>query len=184
MLPPIRPFLIVIGLATGLWAQDRTELVNRSGQPWTLALAEGAKPGRGSLTLLDKFTGRVKAELSQVGESVTLPPQGRFLVIFNRSGGYLFRDFLLKDTFGFYAEYVASVEFLSTPAISIQLVDHHVGPPMDRSDDGAIKQYVMDAITLGSGNIIIHHTSLKEIKAFEQSSSFLPPFETIELPTN
>jgi hypothetical protein len=181
---PIRLFPLVIGLATGLWAQDRTELVNRSGQPWTLALAEGAKPGRGSLTLVDKFTGKVQAELTKVGERATLPPQGRFLVIFNRSGGYLFRDFLLKDTLGFYAEYEASVEFLSTPNISIQLVDHHVGPPMDRSDDGAIKQYVMDAITVGSGNIIIHHTSLKPVKAFEQSSTFLPPFEPMELPTN
>ncbi|WP_306599436.1 hypothetical protein [Geothrix sp. 21YS21S-2] len=184
MPPSIRIFPLVIGLATGLWGQDRTELVNRSGQPWTLALAEGAKPGRGSLTLLDKFTGKVQAELAKVGESVTLPPQGRFLVIFNRSGGYLFRDFLLKDAFGFYAEYVASVEFLSAPNISIQLVDHHVGPPMDRSDDGAIKQYVMDAITLGSGNIIIHHASLKGIKAFGQSYSFLPSFEPVELPTN
>ena len=184
MPPLIRPFLLVIGLATGLWAQDRTELVNRSGQPWTLALAEGAKPGRGSLTLVDKFTGKVQAELTKVGESVTLPPQGRFLVIFNRSGGYLFRDFLLKDKYGFYAEYVASVEFLSTPSISIQLVDQHVGPPMDRADDGAIKQHVMDAITLGSGNIIIHHASLKQIKPFEHSSAFLPSFVPIELPSN
>jgi len=184
MPPPIHPFLLLIGLAPGLWAQDRTELVNRSGQPWTLALAEGVKPGRGSLTLVDKFTGKVQAELTKVGESVTLPPQGRFLVIFNRSGGYLFRDFLLKDKYGFYAEYVASVEFLSTPSISIQLVDQHVGPPMDRADDGAIKQHVLDAITLGSGNIIIHHASLKEISLIEHSSTFLPPLDSIELPSN
>jgi len=105
-------------------------------------------------------------------------------VIFNRSGGYLFRDFLLKDKYGFYAEYVASVEFLSTQGISIQLVDQHVGPPMDRADDGAIKQHVLDAITLGSGNIIIHHASLKQIKPIGQSSTFLPSFVPIDLPSN
>ena len=57
-------------------AQDRVELVNQSNQPWTLALVEGAKPGRGTLTLVDKFTGKIQAVLAKVGESATLPAQG------------------------------------------------------------------------------------------------------------
>lgn len=184
MPPRIPSLFIVLGLATGLGAQDRTELVNRSGRPWTLALAEGPKPGRGTLTLVDKFTGKVRAELSKVGESATLPPQGRVLLIFNRSGGYLYRDFLLKDALGYYAEYVASVEFLSTPRISIQLVDQHVGPPMDRADDGAVKQYVMDAIAVGSGNIIIHHNSLQELNSLDHPAAFLPAFEPLAIPVD
>jgi hypothetical protein len=181
---PNRPFLLAVVLAASLQAQDRVELVNRSGQPWTLSLAEGPKAGRGSLTLVEKFTGKVQAELGRVGESTTLPPQGRFFVVFNRSGGYFYQDFLLKDKFGYYAEYVATVEFLSTPSISIQLTDQHVGPPMDRSDDGTIKQYLADAISFGSGNIIIHPNSLKQVTTSIQPGLILPKIEPMTLPTN
>ncbi|BDU74033.1 hypothetical protein [Mesoterricola silvestris] len=184
MRPSIRLFPLLMALAPGLHAQDRLELLNRSGRPWTLALAEGAKPGRGSLTLVDKFTGRVRAQLAKTGEQVVLPPQGRFLLVFNRVGGYLYQDFLLRDSFGFYGEYVACVEFLSSPGISVQLVDQHVGPPMDQADDGAIKQYVLDAIAIGSGNIIIHPNSLKEIGSSSHGSLHLPPFAPLVLPTN
>lgn len=184
MQPPIRSYLLLILLAAGLRAQDRTEIVNRSGKPWTLALAEGAKPGRGTLTLVDKFTGATRAVLGKVGDSAILPPQGRCLLIFNRSGGYLYQDFLIKDTFGYYVEFVASVEFLSTPSISIQPVDQHVGPPMDRADDGAIKQYVADAISIGSGNIIIHPNSLKQVLQSDHPSAFLPKFEPMVFPAN
>lgn len=152
--------LLVFSLAIPAEGQDRTEVVNRSNQPWTLALVEGHHSGRGTLTLVDKFTGRVTGSLAKVGDAVTVPAQGRVLVVFNRDAGYVYRDFILKDPNGYYAEYLATVEFLSSPRVSISLVDHHVGPPMDQSDEIAIKQFLGDAIEIGCENIIIHPNSI------------------------
>jgi len=142
-------------------AQDRTELVNKSGQPWTLALVEGTRPGRGSLTLVDKFSGRARGTLARVGDATTIPAQGRLLVVFNRETGFLYRHFILKDRAGFYGEYCASVAFLSSPRISINLVDQHVGPPMDHADEAVVKQFLLDAIEIGGENIIIHPNTLE-----------------------
>ena len=152
-------FVLLLAAAPGQ-AQDRTEIVNRSGQPWTLALVEGTRPGRGSLSLLDKFNGRTEGTLTKVGQSATIPPQGRLLVVFNREGGYLFRHFILRDHNGYYGEYSAKVEFLSAPKIAIELVDQHVGPPMDRAEEAAVRQFLGDAIEIGSESIIIHPNAL------------------------
>lgn len=156
-----RLLVLTLGLTPlATWAQDRFEIVNKSASPWTLALVEGAKPGRGTLTLVDKFTGKTTGSLANVGDGAILPVQGRLLVVFNRDGGYLYRHFILRDPNGFYGEYNATVEFLSAPRISIQLVDQHVGPPMDHADEAAVKQFMSDSIELGSGNIIIHPNTL------------------------
>lgn len=154
--------LFALVMHTSSLAQDRAELVNRSSQPWTLALVEGTHASVGSLTLVDKFTGKISASLAKVGDAAILPARAHLLVIFNREGGYMNRDFILKDTLGYYAEYRATVEFLSTPRISINLVDHHLGAPMDHSDDEAVKQFLEDAIEIGSENIIIHPNYLSE----------------------
>lgn len=156
----LRGLFLALLLGLPAAAQDRTELMNRSNRPWTLALVEGLRPGQGSLTLVDKFTGRVFASLSKVGDAVPVPAQAHVLLVFNREAGYVYRDFILRDPNGYYAEYLATVEFLSSPRVSINLVDHHVGPPMDQSDEVAIKQFLGDAIEIGSENIIIHSNSI------------------------
>jgi hypothetical protein len=153
------PALVLLA-CTAVHAQDRTEIVNKSGQSWTLALVEGTRPGRGSLTLVDKFSGRTTGTLAKVGDGTIIPPQGRLLVVFNREAGFLYRHFILRDRSGFYGEYCATVEFLSTPRISVHLVDQHVGPPMDHADEAVVKQFLLDAIEIGSENIIIHPNSL------------------------
>ena len=180
----LRALLMVLALHTGSWAQDRTELVNRSSQPWTLSLVEGVKAGRGTLTLVDKFTGKTTGALAKVGDTLTLPARSHQLLVFNREGGYLFRDFLLRDPNGYYAEYLATVEFLSTPKVSISLVDHHVGPPLDHSDEGAIKQFLGDAIEIGSENIIIHPNSLCLPATAAQRSAEAPWTGRVLLPTS
>jgi hypothetical protein len=178
----LRTLLLALVVLVAARAQDRTELVNRSGQPWTLALVEGAHAGRGTLTLMDKFNGRTMGTLVKVGDTITLPPQGRLLVVFNREGGYMYRDFILMDSLGYYAEYVATVEFLSTPTISIELVDHHVGPPLDRSDDSAVKQFISDAIEVGRENIIIHPNDLRSGRTEVKNVAVSPKMDGIFTP--
>lgn len=156
LLPP----LLLLAASFGARAQDRAEVVNRSGKPWVLALVEGAQPGRGSLTLLDKFTGRTLGTLRRAGDRVELPPQAHCLAIYGRDNGYLFLGFILRDVFGWYAEYRASVEYLSSPRITVGLVGQHVGPPLDRAEDGEVAQRLGDFIEIGSENIIIHPNSL------------------------
>lgn len=96
--------LFALVMHTSSLAQDRAELVNRSSQPWTLALVEGTHASVGSLTLVDKFTGKISASLAKVGDAAILPARAHLLVVFNREGGYMNRDFILKDTLGYYAE--------------------------------------------------------------------------------
>ncbi len=155
----IQPLLLLL-LGVVLRAEDRMEIIVRSRQPWTLALAEGVRAGRGTLSLMDKFTGKPLGTLAKAGDSVVLPAQGRVLLVFNRKEGYLYQDFLLKDIFGYYAEYVASVEFLANQKISIQLVDKHLGPPLDTADEETSKQFVKDSIEIGSDNIVIHPNTM------------------------
>ena len=102
------------------WSQERRALLNRSNLPWTLALVEGGRAGDGSISFLDKFSGRSLGKLARVGEAATIPAKGRLMLVFNRREGYFYQNFILKDARGFYAEYVASVEFLSSPRITIQ----------------------------------------------------------------
>ena len=150
-------------------AQDRSELANRSGQPWTLALVEGTRPAQGTLTVLDKFSGTTLGTLGKVGDAVPLPAQGRFVLIFNRKDGDLYRDFILKDFRGYYAEYVACVEFRSSPRISVQLRSQHVGPSLDHADPDSIEQFINDAIVIERDNIIIHPNCLELDGRFAQS---------------
>ena len=151
---------LLLGLHAPVRAQDRRAVLNRSNRPWTLALVEGSRAGDGTITFLDKFSGRNLGELGRVGEAATIPPKGRLMLVFNRREGYFYQNFIIKDAHGYYAEYVASVEFLSSPQISFQLVDHHVGPPLDRGEEGDVKRFISDAIELGSESIIIHPNDL------------------------
>lgn len=155
--------LLVLLLSSPALAQDRTELVNRSNQPWTLALVEGHRPGRGSLTLVDKFTGHTAGTLVKVGDAVRVPAHGRLLVVFNRDGGYVYKNFILKDRSGYYAEYLATVEFLSSPQVSINMVDHHLGPPLDQADEGVVLHVLGGALEIGSENIVIHPNALSDL---------------------
>lgn len=141
-------------------AQDRMELANRSLQPWTLALVEGSQPGQGSLSVVDKFTGRPLATLTRAGDRIELPPRARYLAIFNRVGGYLFLGFILRDTLGWFAEYRATVEFLSSRRVSVGLVGHHLGPPLDRSDEGEVQQRLGDLIEIDQDNLTIRPDAL------------------------
>lgn len=177
------PILAVLAWPIPAMAQDRTEIVNKSNQPWTLALVEGAKPASGTMKLMDKFSGKTLATLSNVGDAAALPPRSHGLLVFNRNGGYMFRDFILKDSQGYYAEYVASVEYLSSRKITIQLVDHHVGPPMDQTDDETIKQYLADGIEVGNENIIIHFNSLGTTQPNAQTASISQKINTHVTPT-
>jgi len=43
--------------------------------------------------------------------------------------------------------------------LSFALVDYHVGPPMDQWADGAVRQFLEDAIEIGSENILIRHNA-------------------------
>jgi len=169
--PPFRPAGLVGRKALGFlgmllclqgptWGQDRRALLNRCNQPWTLALVEGGRAGDGSISFLDKFSGRNLGTLGRVGEAATIPAKGRMMLVFNRREGYFYHNFIIKDARGFYAEYVASVEFLSSPRITIQLVDQHVGPPLDRGDEGDIKRFIADSIEVNSESIIINQNVL------------------------
>jgi len=146
-------------------AQDRVEIVNQSAQPWTLALVEGSRPRAGTLTGVDKFTGTTLFTLTKAGDSATLPPNTRTLLVFHRKAGYLYQGFILKDHLGSYAEYVASLEFLTSRTISLQLVSHHVGTPLDREDDGAIAEFLANAIEIGERTITIRPNSLEFVPA-------------------
>ena len=159
-------FLAVItfcltGKASG---QDRTEIVNRSAQPWSLALVEGTRPGVGDLTLVDKFTGRTLARLERTGESLALPPQSRCLLVFGRRDGHFQRNFILKDSHGFYAEYSAALAFREDPGITIHLLGQHVGKPLNQADEAIVQQKLNDFIEIGSDNIIIHPNSLAPVR--------------------
>ena len=168
---PARPILRALGRAWALaglclslqdraWGQDRRAILNRSNRPWTLALVEGGRAGDGTITFLDKFSGRNLGVLGRVGEAAAIPAKGRLMLVFNRRDGYFYQNFIIKDAHGYYAEYVASVEFLSSPQISFQLVDQHVGPPLDRAEEGDIKRFISDAIEIDSESIIIHPNDL------------------------
>lgn len=152
------PLLIAACLACR--GQDRWELANRSGKPWTLAQVEGARPARGGLRLLDKFTGRSAGTLSRAGDTVTVPAGARLMLVFERQEGDLFRALLLKDARGWYVEYQASVAFLSSPDISLCRTGSRLGPPMDREDDLAAGQFLDQAIEVGRDGILIHPDTL------------------------
>ena len=145
-------------------AQDRVELVNQSNQPWTLALVEGSRPMTGTLECVDKFSGRLLVTLCRAGDATTLAPQSRTLLIFRRKTGYLYEDFILQDHLGHYAEYVANLRFLTSTAISIQLVAQHVGFPLNREGDGAVKQFINDAIDISDRAITIRPNALESAR--------------------
>jgi hypothetical protein len=141
-------------------AQDRIELINQSSQPWTLALVEEASAGVGTLVCLDKFSGRSLATLARTGDQTQLPPRSRLLLEFQRRSGYLFLGFILRDERGCYGEYVASLEFLTSRRITLHLVSERVGEPMNRLDDGSIREFVNNAIDLGENAITIRANTL------------------------
>jgi len=152
--------LFALAATVSSQAQERRQLVNHSGQPWTIAMVEGVKARMGTLTIIDKATGKTLSVLSKVGDSTVIPAQSCMLVVFNRVAGYMYCNFLLKDIKGYFAEYVATVEYLSDSRLSIDMVDTHVGPPMDLNDDSDIKQFVSQGIEFRSQSIIIHWNTL------------------------
>jgi hypothetical protein len=154
------PLLILLALPIPGLAQDRMELVNHSLQPWTLALVEGSRPLQGSLDVVDKFTGRTLATLAQAGDRIVLPPRARYLAIYHRVGGYLFLGFILRDSLGWFAEYRATVEFLSSRRISVGLVGHHLGPPLDRAGEGEVLQRLGDLIEIDQDCLTIRPDAL------------------------
>jgi hypothetical protein len=152
----LSPFSLILALTLPAAAQDRAEVVNRSGRAWTLALVEGGLPRRGSLTLVDKFTGKTLATLAKAGDRVALPPGCHCLAVYNRDAGYLFLGFILQDGNGWYAEYQASVDYLSSTRLSLALVDHHLGPPLDGFEEGEVQQRLSDLLEVGAEAIVIH----------------------------
>lgn len=157
--------LLSLMIRVALPAQDRVELVNQSTQPWTLALVEGSRPMAGSVECVDKFSGKALVTLSRAGDATTLAPQSRILLIFRRKAGYLYEDFILQDRLGNYAEYVANLRFLTSAAITVQLVAQHVGFPLNREGDGAIKRFIDDAIDIGDRSITIRPNALESTPA-------------------
>jgi hypothetical protein len=156
-----RAAALLLLAAPVLAAQDRLDLANRSGQPWTLALVEGIRPGLGRVRFVDKFTGLALASLSRTGDTAVIPARSRALLVFDRSGGDFFRTFILKDLRGYYAEYRASVDFLTSPRVDLRLLGGHVGPPMDRADETAVRTYLEEAVEIERENIIIHPNFLE-----------------------
>jgi hypothetical protein len=134
---------------------------NRSALPWTLTLLEGLKPQCGTLTLKDRAQATPLGTLTKPGEAITLPPKGTFMAIFERKSGYLYQNLMFKDIQGHYAEFLAHIEFLSNPVITLQLVGHRVGPPLDRADEGTLRQFINDSIEVGSDSITIHPNTLE-----------------------
>lgn len=160
-LEAVRALLLALALPALAWAQERREIVNRSGQPWTLALVEGARPGIGALRCVDKFTGRAMGSLAHTGDRVVLPPRSRILVDFLRSpDGDFFRGFLLEDRQGHYAEFAAGVEYRGSATVELDLVDLHVGAPLDRKDPDELREDLEDGIERTADRIIIHLDAL------------------------
>ncbi len=160
---------VVQGLA--LAAQDRLELVNRSGSPWSLSLVLGTREGCGTLTVLDKLTGARLRTLEKVPDRVDLGPGGRYILDFQRSGGFFRRNFILRDGFGSYVEYAAYSEFPTDRRLTFDLVGHQVGPLASMADDTLLEQRLRDAIPFSSEAITILPPDLRWPSLFGLSTA-------------
>jgi hypothetical protein len=72
---------------------------------------------------------------------------------------------------GCYGEYVASLEFLTSRRITLHLVSERVGEPMNRLDDGSIREFVNNAIDLGESAITIRANTLASPEGNPASST-------------
>ena len=154
---PCLPLAAVLGLAgrpepgAGL----RGECYNRSGSGWRLTLVEGVRPTTGSLTFLDKFTGKQVATLGRAGLGLLLPAGARYLIEFNYDQENLYLDFILQDGRGSYVEYVATSPSLDHPLPMLMVKDKHMAPPLDEATDEAVLQAIDDAVSTADGNLVI-----------------------------
>jgi len=135
-------------------AEPRREFFNRSGRDWRLTLVAGTRAGVGTLNVIEKFSGNRVATLAKAGDSLALPAGARYLVEFTAENKYFFHDFIVQDGHGHYAEYVASVPFLSDPP-TLAFKDRRVGPPLDQATEEAVRRSIEDAISTDQGNLII-----------------------------
>jgi hypothetical protein len=147
--------LFLLGGVTAMSMDQRREFFNRSGQEWRLTLVEGTRESVGKLFIIDKFSGKRIGTLDKVGDSVSIPAGAKFLVEFTADNRYFYHDFIIQDAHGFYVEYLVTVPFLSDPDPVFLFKDKHVGPPLDRATDEAIRRAIEEAIDTGNGNLTI-----------------------------
>jgi hypothetical protein len=147
----IFPFaILVVGLLceghTPQARYERKAFSNQSGASWRIALVEGREQQRGKMEFRDKFSGKVAGTLEKPGDSLVLAPGACYLVDLAQDHADFHHTFILADTRGNYAEFVATVPYRANPQMTLNLVHQHVGSPLNRGSQVEIARAIDAAV--------------------------------------
>jgi hypothetical protein len=125
---------------------ERKAFSNQSGAAWRITLVEGREQQRGKMEFHDKFSGKVAGSLEKPGDSLVLAPGTCYLVDLAQDHADFHHTFILADTRGNYAEFVATVPYRANPQMTLSLVHQHVGSPLNRGSQIEIIRAVDAAV--------------------------------------